>query len=129
MLAGPTTFAAILHSFQVNHRSMAIAQRSSEVWKILSAVRTEFRNYNERVRKLASQLKTAASSVDDLDRRTRAMDRALRTVETLPDDGSSGRLLGLEKPADTETEEGSGDLVAAVLPSEIIVEATTLGSE
>jgi DNA recombination protein RmuC len=98
MLAGPTTFAAILHSFQVNYRSMAIAQQSGEVWKILSAVRTEFKKYNDTVGKVARQLKTAAGSVDELDKRTRMMDRALKTVETLPDDGSSARLLGLDGP-------------------------------
>ena len=97
MLAGPTTFAAILHSFQVNHRSMAIAQQSGEVWKILSAVRTEFKRYNETVGKLARQLKTAAGSVDELDRRTRQMDRALKKVETLPDDGRAAALLGLDR--------------------------------
>jgi DNA recombination protein RmuC len=56
MLAGPTTFAAILHAFQVNHRSMAIAQRSSDVWKILSAVRTEFKKYNVAVGKVRASL-------------------------------------------------------------------------
>ena len=53
MLAGPTTFAAILHAFQVNHRSMVIAERSGDVWKILSAVRTEFKRYNDTVGKVA----------------------------------------------------------------------------
>ena len=97
MLAGPTTFAAILHAFQVNHRSMAIAQRSSDVWKILSAVRTEFKRYNETVSKVARQLNTAVGSVDELRKRTGLMDRALRDVETMPDDGSSAKLLGLEE--------------------------------
>jgi DNA recombination protein RmuC len=99
MLAGPTTFAAILHAFQVNHRSMAIAKQSSEVWKILSAVRTEFKKYNETVGKVARQLNTAAGSVAELDKRTRMMDRALKTVETMPDDDSAARLLGLDGPS------------------------------
>jgi DNA recombination protein RmuC len=95
MLAGPTTFAAILHSFQVNYRSMAIAKQSGEVWKILSAVRTEFKKYNETVGRVAKQLKTAAGSVDELDKRTRLMDRALKSVETMPENGNSAKLLGL----------------------------------
>jgi DNA recombination protein RmuC len=99
MLAGPTTFAAILHSFQVNYRSMAIAQQSGEVWKILSAVRTEFRKYNETVSKVARQLNTAAGSVSELGNRTRLMDRALKNVEAMPDDGRSTKLLGLDDAA------------------------------
>jgi DNA recombination protein RmuC len=97
MLAGPTTFACNLHAFQVNHRSMAIARRSGEVWNILSAVRTEFKKYNETVGKVARQLKAAAGSVDELDKRTRMMDRALKGVETMPDDNQSAKLLGLVK--------------------------------
>jgi DNA recombination protein RmuC len=107
MLAGPTTFAAILHAFQVNHRSMAIAQRSGDVWKILSAVRTEFKRYNDTVSKVAKQLNTAAGSVAELGKRSDMMDRALRSVETMPDDGSASRLLGLQEKipdGDGETE-------------------------
>ena len=93
MLAGPTTFAAILHAFQVNHRSMAIAERSSEVWKTLAAVRREFGKYNETVSKVARQLNTASRSVEELGTRTRAMDRALKTVATLPGDDSTAKVL------------------------------------
>lgn len=95
MLAGPTTFAAILHAFQVNHRSMAIAERSSEVWQILGAVRREFAKYDESVRKVANQLNTATKSVEQLGTRTRMMDRALKKVEMLPDDGSAAKVLGI----------------------------------
>jgi len=95
MLAGPTTFAAILHAFQVNHRSMVIAERSGDVWKILSAVRTEFKRYNDTVGKVARQLNTAAGSVAELDKRSRLMDRALRDVAIMPDDGSAAKMLGL----------------------------------
>ena len=97
MLAGPTTFAAILHAFQVNHRSMVIAERSGDVWKILSAVRTEFKRYNDTVGKVARQLNTAAGSVAELDKRSRMMDRALRDVAVMPDDGRAAKLLGLNE--------------------------------
>ena len=111
MLAGPTTFAAILHAFQVNHRSMVIAERSGDVWKILSAVRTEFKRYNDTVGKVARQLNTAANSVADLDRRNKMMDRALRNVELMPEDGSAARLLGLdEAPLD----DNDDDLIKAI---------------
>jgi DNA recombination protein RmuC len=105
MLAGPTTFAAILHAFQVNYRSMTVAQRSSDVWKILSAVRTEFKRYNDTVSKVARQLNTAAGSVAELGKRTDLMDRALRNVETMPDNGSAAKLLGLEEKLPDGTSE------------------------
>jgi DNA recombination protein RmuC len=124
MLAGPTTFAAILHAFQVNHRSMAIAKQSSEVWKILGAVRSEFKKYNDTVGRVAKQLKTVAGSVDDLDRRTRAMDRALKTVETLPDDGSATRLLGLNQPVEGEDEDA--DSLPIAPPSDIVIAPTAM---
>jgi DNA recombination protein RmuC len=66
-------------------RSLAIEKRSSEVWKILGAVRTEFGKYNEVVDRLAKQLNTAAKSVETLGVRTRAMTRKLRDVEVLPE--------------------------------------------
>jgi DNA recombination protein RmuC len=119
MLAGPTTFAAILHAFQVNHRSMAIAQRSGDVWKILSAVRTEFKRYNDTVSKVAKQLNTAAGSVAELGRRSDMMDRALRNVETMPDDSSAAKVLGLEeKLPDADSE-------ADMLISSIVLESVT----
>ncbi|UGV27462.1 DNA recombination protein RmuC [Rhodopseudomonas boonkerdii] len=111
MLAGPTTFAAILHAFQVNHRSMVIAERSGDVWKILSAVRTEFKRYNDTVGKVARQLNTAAGSVAELDKRSRLMDRALRDVAVMPDDGSAARMLGLNE---TPPDDGDDDLIKAM---------------
>ena len=122
MLAGPTTFAAILHAFQVNHRSLAIAQRSSDVWKILSAVRTEFKRYNDTVSKVERQLNTAAGSVAELGKRTELMDRALRNVETMPDDGSAAKLLGLEeKLPDSDSE------VAALAASSLSESVASIG--
>lgn len=103
-IAGPTTFAAILHSFQVGHRSMAIARQSGEVWRVLSAVRSEFRKYNDTVGRVAKQLRTVTNSVDDLGKRTRQMDKALGKVETLPANVDGAALLGLSDmlPADDE---------------------------
>jgi DNA recombination protein RmuC len=118
MLAGPTTFAAILHAFQVNHRSMAIAQRSGDVWKILSAVRSEFKRYNDTVTKVARQLNTAAGSVAELGKRTEMMDRALRNVETMPNDGSAAKLLGLEEELPDGTSEAD-ILIPPMVPEAI----------
>jgi DNA recombination protein RmuC len=119
MLAGPTTFAAILHAFQVNHRSMAIAQRSGDVRNILSAVRTEFKRYNDTISKVARQLNTAAGSVAELGKRTDLMDRALRGVETMPDDGSAAKLLGLEE----KLPDGDGELDADSLDEPLVAES------
>jgi DNA recombination protein RmuC len=115
MLAGPTTFAAILHSFQINHRSMAIAQRSGEIWQTLSAVRTEFTKYNAAVEKVAKQLRTAAGSVDDLQTRTKMMDRALKKVEVMPEEGAAAKLLGLDA-LDTDAEDEAAEPIA-LLPA------------
>lgn len=83
-LAGPTTLTALLNALQMGFRSLAIQKRSSEVWQVLGAVRTEFGKYNAVVEKLGKQLGTAANSVEVLGQRTRAMNRKLREVETLP---------------------------------------------
>jgi DNA recombination protein RmuC len=84
-LTGPTTFTAFLNALQMGFRSLAIEKRTSEVWKILGAVRFEFGKYNDVVDRLAKQLNTAAKSVENLGMRTRAMNRKLRDVEILPE--------------------------------------------
>ena len=94
-LTGPTTFIALLNALQMGFRSLAIEKRSSEVWKILGAVRAEFGKYNEVVDRLAKQLNTAAKSVETLGVRTRAMTRQLRDVEVLPEHVSQ-TLVGIE---------------------------------
>ena len=75
---------------------MAIAQRSGEIWQTLGAVRTEFRRYNDAVDLVAKQLQTVSGSVQKLGTRTRAMDRALKNVETMPDEAAAAKLLGLD---------------------------------
>jgi DNA recombination protein RmuC len=109
-LAGPTTLTALLNALQMGFRSLAIEKRSSEVWQILGAVRTEFDKYNTVVERLGKQLGSAANSVEALGTRTRAMSRTLRKVETLPAPEAAA-LLGLESGASApdaadETEEG-----------------------
>jgi DNA recombination protein RmuC len=92
-LAGPTTFTALLNALQMGFRSLAIEKRSGEVWQILGAVRNEFGKYNDVVVKLSRQLGAAANSVEALGMRTRAMNRKLRDVETLPD-ATAQAILG-----------------------------------
>jgi DNA recombination protein RmuC len=119
VLAGPTTFSAILSAFQMNFRSMALARRSTEVWRVLSAVRTEFGRYNEAVNKLGNQLRTAAGSVERLGTRTRAMHRKLRDVEALPDDGTAQKVLGFTDGASALDDDDDSDNEAQI----VLVEA------
>ena len=103
MIAGPTTICSMLSAFQMGFRSLAIQERSSEVWKILGAVRTEFAEHGKVVIKLQRQLGTASKTIDELGTRTRAMNRKLKDVETLPTDTAQA-VLGLSS-ADLAAEE------------------------
>lgn len=105
-LAGPTTLTAILNALQTGFRSLAIEKRSSEVWQILGAIRTEFSKYGEVVDKLHKQLNTAVNTIDSLGQRTRTMNRKLRAVETLPESAAQS-MLGIGAPNDDDEEEGN----------------------
>ena len=94
LVTGPTTLAAILNSLRVGFETLAIEKRSSEVWNVLSAVKTEFSKFGDMLTKLKKNLKTAANTVEEGQRRSRAMERKLRTVEKLPDPEATN-LLGL----------------------------------
>ncbi len=83
MATGPTTLMSLLNSLQMGFRTIAIEQRSSEVWQVLSAAKTEFQKYGKVWEKLAKQLQTAQNTVDEAGRRTRAVERKLRQVETI----------------------------------------------
>jgi len=84
VVAGPTTLSAILSSLRVGFRTLAIEKRSSEVWKVLSAVKTEFGKFGDVLTKVQRQLNTASNTIEQTGMRTRAMERKLRTVEELP---------------------------------------------
>ena len=94
MIAGPTNLAALLTSFQMGFRSLALQKRSSEVWQLLGAIKGEFDKYGDVVSSLARQLNAASNSVDSLGRRTRVMSRKLKDVEVLSDQQAAKRLLG-----------------------------------
>lgn len=98
-IAGPTTLTAQLSAFQMGFRTLALQQRSGEVWKLLGAVQGEFLKHGQVVEKLKSQLNTAARTVDALGTRTNVMNRKLRDVEALPA-AESDTLLGLPSPAE-----------------------------
>jgi len=85
IVTGPTTLAAILNSLQMGFKTLAIQKRSSEVWRILGAVKTEFDNFGKLLDKTQKNLHTATSQLDELvGKRTRAIQRSLKNVESLP---------------------------------------------
>jgi DNA recombination protein RmuC len=83
-VAGPTTLAAMLNSLQMGFRTLAIEQRSSEVWKRLGLVKTEFAKFGEALAATKKKLEQASNSIGDAEVRTRAIARQLRDVEALP---------------------------------------------
>ncbi len=91
MVAGPTTFATLLNCLQMGFRSMALAERSEEVWRLLAAVRGEFGRFTETVSAAQKKLSLATDAVDQIAVRARAMDRKLRDVE-LPAGGEPPAL-------------------------------------
>lgn len=111
VLTGPVTLTALLNALQMGFRSLAIEKRSSEVWQVLAAVRTEFGNYNAVVERLGRNLSTAAKSVEDLHRRTRVMGRKLKDVEQL-EPAAAQHLLGLPA-SDTVVDDDEPDAIAA----------------
>lgn len=92
-LAGPTTLNALLNSLQMGFRTLAIEKRSSEVWELLGAVKTEFGKFGTVLEKTRKQLDTVRNSIDSAGVRTRAIERKLRGVESLSGDDTQ-RLLG-----------------------------------
>ncbi len=102
VIAGPTTLSALLNSLRVGFRTLAIEKRSSEVWQVLGAVRTEFGKFGDVLEKTRKKLDEAANVIDSAGVRTRAIERKLKTVEAL-DSESAQRLLGdLSSPIDPD---------------------------
>ncbi len=88
VIAGPTTLAALLNSLQMGFRTLAIQQRSSEVWKLLGTVKTEFGKFGDILTGVKKKLDQASQTMDDAARRSRAIERQLRVVEELPNGDS-----------------------------------------
>jgi DNA recombination protein RmuC len=82
VIAGPTTFAALLNSLQMGFRTLAIQQRSGEVWKLLGEVKSQFGKYSQVLATIRKRLDQATQTVDDAATRTRAIERQLKNVET-----------------------------------------------
>ena len=93
-LTGPTTLAALLNSLQMGFRTLAIEQRSAEVWAVLGAVKTEFGKFGEALAHTRKKLDEASNSISKAETRTRQLSRRLREVEALPV-GESEQLIGV----------------------------------
>jgi DNA recombination protein RmuC len=84
VVAGPTTLAALLNSLQMGFRTLAIEKRSSEVWTVLGAVKTEFGKFGSVIEKVQKKLQEASNVIDDAVVRKKVVERKLRTVTELP---------------------------------------------
>jgi len=92
VVTGPTTFSATISSLRMGFRTLAIEKRSSEVWQVLAAVKTEFGKFEAVLTKVQKQLQSASTTIEKTGVRTRAMERKLRDVESLPDAESQSLL-------------------------------------
>ena len=98
-LAGPTTLLAMLSSLQMGFRTLALEKRSSEVWQVLGAVKTEFGKFGDVLARVKSQTETVLNTLSSAEVRSRAMGRVLRQVEALPE-AQAQALLPVDKEAD-----------------------------
>ena len=98
-LAGPTTLLAMLNSLQMGFRTLALEKRSSEVWQVLGAVKTEFGKFGDVLAKVKSQTEGVLNTLSSAEQRSRVMGKALRNVEALTE-LDSARLIPLDKELD-----------------------------
>ena len=109
VVAGPTTVTALLNSLQMGFRTLAIEQRSSEVWSLLGAVKSEFGKFAGILEKAEKQISTVGRSLGEASRKTRTIERRLRGVESLGSE-QTDLLLG---DASGDDDEASADDVSA----------------
>ena len=102
VVTGPTTLGAILNSLQMGFRTLAIQKRTSEVWSVLGAVKTEFGKFGGMLEKVQKNLQSAGDQLEEvMGKRTRAIERKLRQVEALPSEESK-KMLSLNDFSDEE---------------------------
>ncbi|MDR0689851.1 MAG: DNA recombination protein RmuC [Spirochaetaceae bacterium] len=91
-ITGPTTLSAFLSSLQMGFRSLAVEKRTSEIWELLGAVRTEFGKFGEVLDKTKEKLDQASKEIERAGTRSRSIERKLREVQTLPDSQAQALL-------------------------------------
>ncbi|MBL9212185.1 MAG: DNA recombination protein RmuC, partial [Opitutaceae bacterium] len=107
LIVGPMTLAALLNSLQMGFRTLAIQQRSSEVWKVLGAVKTEFGKFGDTLERVKKKLDETGTTIDDAVHRSRQLERKLKKVEALPA-AEAAAVLG--EGATTEGEPDKNEL-------------------
>jgi DNA recombination protein RmuC len=112
VVTGPTTLGALLNALQMGFRTLAIEKRSSEVWKLLGAIKTEFGKFTDIIVRAHRQLSTASTTLDSAAQKTRTIQRKLRDVEVLPSQEAAELLPPSDviepeemEPEDSPTEE------------------------
>ena len=106
---GPTNLTAFLSALRMGFQTLAIEQQSAEVWKVLAAVKTEFGKFGGVLEKVKKQLNTAANTIGETERRSRAMARRLSSVESLPE-AEASHVLDLPALASETSDEEASDL-------------------
>lgn len=102
IVTGPTTLGAILNSLQMGFRTLAIQKRTSEVWSVLGAVKTEFGKFGGMLEKVQKNLQSAGDQLEEvMGKRTRAIERKLRQVEALPAE-ESRKMISFNELLDEE---------------------------
>jgi DNA recombination protein RmuC len=101
MLTGPNNFLALLNIVQIGFRTLAIEQRSSEVWRTLGAVKTEFAKFGDVLARIKERLDKASQEIENAGVRRRVLERHLRTVDALPEP-EAAKLLGPELNLDLD---------------------------
>ena len=84
VITGPTTISALLNSLQMGFRTLAVEKRSSEVWSLLGAVKTEFGKFGDILEKTQKKLQEASNSIENAAKKTRTIERKLKGVQELP---------------------------------------------
>ena len=110
IVAGPTTIAALLSSLSLGFKTLAIEKRSSDVWRLLGAIKTEFMTFGTLLEKTRKKLDEASSSIDTAATRTRRIQRKMQGIEELPEHEAKG-ILGVELPAGPDLEPGEVVLI------------------
>lgn len=100
VITGPTTLAALLNSLQMGFRTLAIEKRSSEVWNLLGAVKTEFGKFVEILEKTQKKLQEASNTIETATKKSRTIERKLKTVQTLPSEESTALLAASTEDID-----------------------------
>ena len=115
-LAGPTTLSALLNSLRMGFRTLAIEKRSSEVWQILGAVKTEFGKFGMVLEKTRKQLDAARNTIDAAGVRTRAIERQLRGVESLSATDAQS-LLDMREDSGADDDDDADDAPVLAQPA------------